>query len=116
MSYEIIEFRDIPNVIAKKILKEYTEKISSYDIIPELIRSTLEYLDNVSKCDDKAVEDMYNTLKSFKLKDITISMILNILPRSLDELRTLLTFEETVPEDSVLNKILEFINQNCQQP
>uniref|UniRef100_A0A7J3I809 DNA-directed RNA polymerase subunit Rpo4 n=1 Tax=Ignisphaera aggregans TaxID=334771 RepID=A0A7J3I809_9CREN len=115
MPYEIIEFHDIPNTIAKRILKEYIERVSSYDIVPELIRSTMDYLDSVSKCDDKAIEYIYDVLKSFKLKDTTISMILNILPRSLDELKILLNFEESLPEDSILNKILDLINQHCQQ-
>ncbi|MCS7110772.1 MAG: hypothetical protein N3D82_05420 [Ignisphaera sp.] len=115
MPYEITEFHDIPNALAKRILKEYIERVSSYDIIPELIRSTMDYLDRTSKCDDKAVEYIYEMLKNLKLKDTTISMILNILPRNLDELRILLTFEETIPDDSILNKILDAINQNCQQ-
>lgn len=115
MPYDITEFHDIPNVIARKILKEYIERVSSHDIVTELARSTMDYLDRVSKCDDGAVEHIYKMLKDFKLKDITASMLLNIAPRSLDELKTLLTFEETVPDDATLNKILELISKSCQQ-
>lgn len=115
MPYEIIEFHDIPNAIAKKILKEYIDRVSSYDVVPELVHSTIDYLNNVSKCDEKSVEDLYEKLRSLKLKDTTVSIILNILPKNLDELKILLTFEETIPEDAILNKIIDMITQSCQQ-
>uniref|UniRef100_A0A7J3QCT9 DNA-directed RNA polymerase subunit Rpo4 n=1 Tax=Ignisphaera aggregans TaxID=334771 RepID=A0A7J3QCT9_9CREN len=115
MPYEILEFHDIPNEIAKKILKEYIKKVSSYDIVPELVHVTIDYLNNVSKCDSEAVEALYKSLKNYNLKDATISIILNILPRSLEELKILLIFEDSVPDDTILNKIIETINQYCQQ-
>jgi len=115
LSYEILEYRDIPNSLARKILEEYIERISSKDIVPELIRVTQEYLDKTMKCDVDRSEKLYNELKTFNLKESTISMIINLLPRTIDELKFVVaTFEEIVPDEEALNRILELVNQYCQ--
>lgn len=115
MSYEILEYRDIPNSLAKKILEEYIEKISSKDIVPELIRVTHEYLTSNTKCDIDKSEKLYNELKTFNLKELTISLIINLLPKTIDELKFVVaTFEERVPDEEILNRILELVSQYCQ--
>ncbi len=115
MSYEILEYRDIPNPLAKKILEEYIERISSKDIVPELIRVTYEYLSNSTKCDIDKSEKLYNELKTFNLKELTISLIINLLPKTIDELKFVVaTFEERVPDEEVLNKILDLTSQYCR--
>ncbi len=115
MSYEILEYRDIPNSLAKKILGEYIAKISSKDIVPELIRVTHEYLSSNTKCDEDKGEKLYKELKAFNLKELTISLLINLLPKTIDELKFVVaTFEEKIPEEEILNKILDLLKQYCQ--
>ena len=72
-------------------------------------------MNRVTRCDEDVVEALYNDLKSYGLKEVTISMILNILPQSVDELRTLLVFEEKVPDENILKEIVEKISQQCSK-
>ncbi|MDK6029504.1 hypothetical protein QPL79_09020 [Ignisphaera sp. 4213-co] len=113
MSYEIIEYHDIPNSLAKKILEKYVANLRGG--VSEIVKVTLEYLDKVEKCDYEKIDYMYNELKKLGFKEVTISMILNIVPKSIDELRTLLVFEEKIPDDDVLKTIIDMILNNCKE-
>jgi len=113
LSYEIIEFHDIPIPIAAKFLKEYQEAMSKYSEIPELIRSMLEYATQLSKCSADNAEKAYREIINMGFKEITAAMIVNIRPRIVDELRTLLVFESSIPDESVLKKVLEILDVYC---
>ncbi|MEM0371708.1 MAG: RNA polymerase Rpb4 family protein [Ignisphaera sp.] len=113
MPYRILGYRDIPNSIAKKILEEYLSKLHAVDVVAEPARSALEYLQIVSKCDPEKAEELIEKLQLMKLKDITIALILNICPSTLDELRMLLAFETVTPEETELNKILDLVKEYC---
>lgn len=116
MPYRIIDYRDIPNLTAKKLLMEYLSKVKSYDISLEPAKSALEYLQTLSTmCNPDKVDELVNILKNeFKLRDTSISLIINILPETLDELRMLLAFETTIPEEDVLRKILDLVKEFCR--
>ncbi|MEM4513595.1 MAG: hypothetical protein QXZ41_03710 [Ignisphaera sp.] len=115
MPYQIVDYRDIPNPIAKKILEEYLSKIRSYDISVELAKSALEYLQLLrTLCDPNKSEILMNKLREeFKLRDTTIALIINIVPRTIDELRMLLAFETSVPEEDIQRRILEIVKEYC---
>uniref|UniRef100_A0A7C4D155 DNA-directed RNA polymerase subunit Rpo4 n=1 Tax=Ignisphaera aggregans TaxID=334771 RepID=A0A7C4D155_9CREN len=113
LPYRILGYRDIPNSIAKKILEEYLSKLHAVDVVAEPARSALEYLQIVSKCDPEKAEELIEKLQLMKLKDITIALILNICPSTLDELRMLLAFETVTPEETELNKILDLVKEYC---
>lgn len=113
MTYEIIEFHDIPIPMAAKFLKEYQEAMSKYSEIPELVRSMLEYATQLSKCSADNAEKAYREIINMGLKEITAAMIVNIRPRIIDELRTLLVFESSIPDESVLQKVLEVLDMYC---
>lgn len=113
MSYEIIEFHDIPIPLAAKFLKEYLETMTKYGEIPELVRSMLEYATQLSKCSADNAEKAYRELINMGFKEITAAMIINIRPRIVDELRTLLVFESSIPDESVLKKVLEVLDTYC---
>ncbi|MEM1682874.1 MAG: RNA polymerase Rpb4 family protein [Ignisphaera sp.] len=113
MPYRILGYRDIPNSIAKKILEEYLSKLHAVDVVAEPARSALEYLQIVSKCDPEKAKELIEKLQLMKLKDITIALILNICPSTLDELRMLLAFETVTPEETELNKILDLVKEYC---
>uniref|UniRef100_A0A7C4JJJ1 DNA-directed RNA polymerase subunit Rpo4 n=1 Tax=Ignisphaera aggregans TaxID=334771 RepID=A0A7C4JJJ1_9CREN len=115
LPYQIVDYRDIPNPIAKKILEEYLSKIRSYDISVELAKSALEYLQLLrTLCDPNKSEILMNKLREeFKLRDTTIALIINIVPRTIDELRMLLAFETSVPEEDIQQRILEIVKEYC---
>uniref|UniRef100_A0A7J3N0A8 DNA-directed RNA polymerase subunit Rpo4 n=1 Tax=Ignisphaera aggregans TaxID=334771 RepID=A0A7J3N0A8_9CREN len=113
LSYRILNYRDIPNPIAKKILEEYLSKLYTVDVVAEPARSALEYLQIVSKCGPGKAEELVEKLQLMKLKDVTIALILNIRPTTLDELRMLLAFETVTPEETELNKILDLVKEYC---
>jgi len=116
LSYVILEEHSIPNALAKKILKEYMEMLSrlgfSVDDNPTL-RKVLEYLDRVVKCPEDSAEELFEKLKMYGLKEETASMILNVVPTSVDELRTLLFLESRVPEENVLDEIVKLVSEHC---
>lgn len=113
LSYRVLSYRDIPNPLAKKILEEYLAKLRAKDIVAEPARSALEYLQTVTKCNSDRIEELVEKLQAMKLKDITISLIINVYPRTIDELKMLLAFEPTIVEEVELNNILELIREYC---
>ncbi|MEM1644538.1 MAG: hypothetical protein QXL96_01500 [Ignisphaera sp.] len=115
MPYQIIDYKDIPNPIAKKILGEYLSKIKSYDISVEPAKSALEYLQSLrTLCDPDKSEALMNKLQEeYNLRDTTIALIINVIPRTIDELRMLLAFETSVPEEEIQRKILDVVKEYC---
>lgn len=113
MSYKILEYHDIPNAIARKLLKRYLASKPSE--VPEIVNVVVEYLEATVKCDEAVVEALYEELKSQNLKEATISMILNVLPATVDELRILLNFEDKAPDESALKNIVETISARCKR-
>jgi len=113
MAYEILEFHDIPYAVAKKLLEKYAQKLGGN--VSELVRIVMEYLNNVVKCNEDVIEELYNELRKYELKETTIAMILNILPQTIDELKTLMVFEERIPDENMLKEIINMINEQCSQ-
>ncbi len=111
MSYEIIEYKDIPIQIVEKIIKEELEKGVP---IHEIAKSTFEYIISVEKCRLDNPYEVIEQLRSLGLQDTTIAMILNVRPKTIDELRTLMVFEKEMPEEPTLNRILEILDQVCK--
>jgi len=115
LSYERISFRDIPIPLAKKYIEEYIETLRRYGLEEgSVTQSMYEYVSKFSKCDPERVEELYEKLvKEIGFKEVTASMIINIVPTTIDELRTLLQFEASVPDESVLSKVLELLKEYC---
>jgi len=116
LSYVILEEHSIPNALAKKFLEEYVEMLSrmgfNVDESPTL-RKVLEYLDRVVNCPEDSAEELFEKLKMHGLKEETAAMILNVVPTSVDELRTLLFLESRVPEENVLDEIVKLVSERC---
>ena len=115
MPYKILDYKEVSNPIAKKILEEYLSKLSDTDIPAEAASSALDYLNSIPSCEPDKAEELEKKLKELNLRDITVAQIINIRPKTLDELRMLLVFESTVPDEDVLNKILELVQEYCEQ-
>jgi len=114
LSYEILGYREIPGSLARKFIKEYIEKLREKgEQPPELLVMLSQNLDKVSKCSEDSAEQIYQQLLSMGFKEITASMIVDIRPMTMDELRMLLLFEPRVPDEDVLKKVLELLDQLC---
>lgn len=116
MPYQILDYRDVPNPIAKKVLENYLSKVQKFDMSADLARSALEYLQSLPlMCNPEKAEELVDKLKKeYKLGDTTIALIINMVPETLDELRMLLAFETVVPEEEVQHKVLELVKEYCK--
>ncbi len=110
MPLEVLEYKDVPLAMVKKIIEE--EKNKGVEL-PELVKLFEEYIDKVNKCDVERIEELYSKLKELGFRSETVAMMINIRPRILDELRILLVFEPTVPDEDVLKKVLELLDEYC---
>lgn len=113
MPYQILDYKDIPNPIAKKILENYLSKLHSLDIMVEPAKSALEYLQSVPMCDLDKAEELVKKLQELNLRNTSIALIINIRPKTVDELKMLLVFEPVIPDEDILNKILTLVKEYC---
>ncbi|MEM3926734.1 MAG: RNA polymerase Rpb4 [Desulfurococcaceae archaeon] len=104
----------ISNSEAYYYLKNAIEKIrEETGSVPLIMSRVLEYLKEFSKIPFEDVEKVKKYLVSKGLKAETIVMIINICPMDIDELRSLMEFEEKVYEESVLNEIVNYLKNYC---
>lgn len=113
MPYKILDYKDIPNPIAKRILEEYISKLPPSDLMAEPARSSLEYLQSISICDSDRVDELIEKLREFNLKPVSIALLINLRPKTIDELRMFLVFEPSIPDEDVAKRILEVIKEFC---
>jgi len=115
LSYETISFRDIPIPLAKKYLEEYIELLKRSGLsVEQIVESMYDYASAFTKCDPDRVGELFEKLtKDIGFKEVTAAMIINIVPTVVDELRTLLQFEASVPEEEVLTKVIEMLKEYC---
>ena len=110
MPYEVVSYTEIPIPLVKKLLEE---EIRRREKVPNLLQSVYEHVKKLAYCPEEAAEKLMEELVSMGFKRITAAMIINIRPRILDELRTLLVFESRVPDEDVLNRVLELLDKHC---
>ncbi len=107
---KIINYRNIPYAEVTKIIKGLMEKGVELD---QITMRVYEYVSKFTKC--KKASELVSTLTSAGLREITAVIIANILPRSVDELKALMNFEDEIPGEDKLNEILSKINEVCPQ-
>ncbi len=89
----------------KKVIEELLEN-SELDYMQQI---TLDYISKFVKIDFKSAEDLLNKLiKEFNLERHIAVQIVNILPKTIEELRTITQQSKKVKDDD-LNKILQRI-------
>ncbi len=114
LDVEIVEEKMVSNAEAYKLLKKVVDKIMEREgSVPILLSKTLEYLSKFSKIDPDSAQGLRKILEKYGLKQETIIMIMNICPKTIDELRTLLDFEEKVMETETIEEIIESIKPYC---
>lgn len=113
---EIIEFKEIPIPLVKKILEEELKKQEKLGIrldISSLAYRTHEYVEAVSKCNSERAERAFQKLLSLGVKEITAAMLINIVPQSIDEVRTLLNFESKTFTTEEIEQMLKILEDEC---
>lgn len=107
---KILKAEYIPVPLAKKLLEE---NVRVGEESP-LVQRTMTYLSTFTKCDPDVAKQVYEKLRNeFGLKDITASMIVSLVPRTIDEIRVMLDFEERLLETEELEKIIELLKNTC---
>jgi len=109
---EIIESKEVPLPVVKKILEK---RLSEEE--PSLMqRATYDHAVKFSKLPaDKAMELMNRLQEEFNLSGITAAQIVNIMPKTIDELRTLMVTENRIFLPSELEKMLSIILEYCEK-
>ncbi len=113
---QVIGFKEIPIPIVKKILEEELKKQEALGItldLSSLAYRTKEYVDEVSKCDSEKAERAYNRLLEKGLREITAAILVNILPKTVDEARILLNFEPRTLTTEEIEEILRILEEEC---
>jgi len=109
---KVLKAEYIPVPLAKKLLEENV-KIEEGS---PLVQRTIMYLSTFTKCDPEAAKQVYEKLRNeFGLKDITASMIVSLVPRTIDEIRVMLDFEDKLLETEELEKIVELLKNACMK-
>jgi len=105
----ILETRDIPLAVALKRLRESESKGLP---VKGIARRTMELAMALVRCGEG--EELYSKLLELGLSSLTASMVVDIAPKSLDELRILLNFEPTEVPEEVQSKVLELVSTYCK--
>jgi len=104
----------LSNAEALKILKEHSERErEKTGAVSLLVQRVLEYLYKFNKVQVEKAEEFAEKLVAIGLRGESIVMIMNMCPRSIDELLTLLVYEERVPEKEQLERILGIVSEYC---
>jgi len=102
---KILKSEEVTLAHVKKVIEELLEN-SELDYMQQI---TLDYISKFVKIDFKSAEDLLNKLiKEFNLERHIAVQIVNILPKTIEELRTITQQSKKVKDDD-LNKILQRI-------
>lgn len=112
MPREILEKKEVSIPEAKKLLESRIDEGEALD----LQRRTYAYLQKFSKCDpEKAEKVIEKLMKDFGLRREVAVMLVNIMPETVDEARTILTLETKVFTTEELSKVLEALEECVEQ-
>ncbi len=107
MVRKIISQRPVTYAEALEILRERLKEEGS-----DIQYTTLNYLERFAKCDKELAYETYRKLKEeLKLSDEICIMLVNILPQTPEEVRTILASEEVTLTSEEINKILEILSE-----
>jgi len=108
---KILSLREVSLPSVKKLL---LERESRGVRLQELQRKVLEHASMFSKCDEDNVEELVDKLSGLGLREITAIHVINICPRRKDELLALLNFEQKLPSEDDMEKILRLLGEYCR--
>ena len=70
----------------------------------------MDYAIKFSKVDSKVVKELYQKLNEYGLKPQTIIQIINIMPRTSDELKVILIEEDKFFSEEEVSRIIDLLN------
>jgi DNA-directed RNA polymerase subunit F len=106
MPKEIIKEKILTFPQVKKLLEE-REKEGGLNYLQKV---AYDYVTKLSKLDANKAEELMKKLEIEGISSIVAAQIVNIMPKTIDELRTILSAENKVFLPSELEKILSIIN------
>ncbi len=107
MVRKIISQQPVTYAEALEILRERLKEEGS-----DIQYATLNYLERFTKCEKDLAVETYRKLKEeLKLSDEICIMLVNILPQTPEEVRTILASEEITLTSEEINKILEILSE-----
>ncbi|MFZ8792228.1 MAG: RNA polymerase Rpb4 [Thermosphaera aggregans] len=110
----LLEEKPLTNPEALNELKKVIDRLQAQGApIPLLLTRTYDYLKRFSKIPYERVGEVKEFLRSKDLREESIIMIVNMCPKTVDELRPLLELEDKTLETSVAEEILNFMSQYC---
>ncbi|WP_440058942.1 DNA-directed RNA polymerase subunit F [Thermogladius sp. 4427co] len=110
----IIEQKLLSNPEVYHLLSGVIEKIREKEgNVPLILSKTFSYVEKHSKIRPEEVQSAISFLKGLGFKDETIVMIINICPKTVDELRILLDYEERYIEENTLKEVVEYMKNVC---
>lgn len=120
MSYplklKVNKLRLISNPEALQILREHSEKErEKFGEASFIVQRVLEYLYKFNKISAEKAREFREKLELMGLREDSIVMIMNICPRTVDELLTLLVNEERSLEKEQLEEIIKLVNEYCTE-
>ncbi len=101
-------YRNVTYDTVIKIIEDFKSRGLELD---SLSMRVFEYLRKFTKCNKG--EELVKALMEKGLNEITSVMIANIVPKNIDELKSLLTFETQTFNEEMLNEILSLVNSFC---
>lgn len=104
---EIIEEESLTLTEAKELLNKIEKRDKE---IPTRIQKTKEYLNKFAKLNQKEIKELKEKLLKLnitRLKEKTITKLIDIQPKDMDSLRTILAAENLTLKQEDLTKIIE---------
>ncbi|GEM_PF-502785 len=112
---EVMETENIPNPIARKLLEEYLEEMG--EDVPEVSLSLLNkvksYLEFFSKCNSNKANEALRELNEKGFSTFAASMLINLLPSTVEEAKALLADIDGGYSDSILEEALAILSKYC---
>ncbi|MCS7099744.1 MAG: hypothetical protein RMH84_03980 [Sulfolobales archaeon] len=105
---KILEVSNIPLALALKKLLECEKRGL---IVKGLAKRTMELAESLKRCENP--EKLYEELVKLGLSDLTASMVVDTAPKSIDEVRILLSFESSSSVGEIVSRVVELVSTYC---
>lgn len=105
---KILSYKHLTYSEVVKLLKKL---VDSGEGVSSMMMRVYEYVTRMNKCDRG--DEIVSKLIDMGFKEVTAVMLVNNCPKSLDEVRVMLNFEDRTPDTDVLEKVLEILGSCC---
>ena len=103
---KVLKERNVTLIEVKKILEEKGKK----EELTTIEQTTLEYARKFSKLSYEKALKLMEELRKYDISESGLIQIVNIMPETIEELRTILMKEEIELAPEILREITELIN------